>query len=116
MTNMFNKIKVRPAKCSWCFCNICLEVGSLDVSVFMRSKSYAQNSGYFVGVYTMFNSPQLVIVGEGVLTPPPFVDQSPFSKIPPFLEIQDVPTFYRSIRKTTVLKDCFNRFLHNFYS
>ena len=42
------------------------------------------------------------IVGKGVHTPPPF------SKIPPFLEIQDVPTFFRLIRKTKALKDSFN--------
>ena len=40
-----------------------------------------------------------IIVGKRVHTPPPF------SKIPPFLEIQDVPTFYRPIRKTKVLND-----------
>ena len=57
------------------------------------------------------------IVGKGVHTPP-FLDQPPppsFSKIPPFLEIQDVPTFYRPIRKTKVLKDSFSRFVYDFY-
>ena len=44
-------------------------------------------------------------------TPPP----PPFSKIPSFLEIQDVPTFYRPIRKTKVLNDSFNWFLYVFY-
>ena len=43
-----------------------------------------------------------------------FVGQPPFSKIPPFLEIQDVPTFYRPIRKTKVLNDPFNRFVYKF--
>ena len=42
--------------------NICLEVGSSDVSVFMGSESYAQNSGYVVGIYTMFTSLKLVNV------------------------------------------------------
>ena len=32
----------------------------------------------------------------------------PFSKISPLLEIQNVPTFFRLIRKTKVLKDSFN--------
>ena len=50
------------------------------------------------------------IVGKGSHTPPP-----PFSKIPPFLEIQDVPTFYRPIGKTKVLNDSFNRFVYKFY-
>ena len=50
-------------------------------------------------------------VGKGVHTP------LPFSKISPFLEIEDVTTFYRPIGKTKVLKDSFNRFLYlNFYS
>ena len=49
------------------------------------------------------------IVGKGVHTPK-FLDQPPFSTIPPFLEIQDVPTFYRPIRKTKVLKDSFNSY------
>ena len=39
------------------------------------------------------------IVGKGAHAPPPF------SKIPPFLEIQDVPTSHRSIRKTKVLNN-----------
>ena len=29
--------------------------------------------------------------------------------IPPFLEIQDVPTFYNPIQKRKVLKDLFNQ-------
>ena len=45
----------------------------------------------------------------------PFLGQLPFSKILPFLEIQDVPTFYRPIRKTKVLNDSFNRFVYKFY-
>ena len=50
-----------------------------------------------------------IVVGKEVHTPPPF------SKIPPFLEIQDVPTFYRPIRKTKVLNDFFNPFVYKFY-
>ena len=42
------------------------------------------------------------IVGKGAHTPPP----PPFSKIPSFLQIQDVPSFYRSIKKK-VLNDFF---------
>ena len=51
------------------------------------------------------------IVGEGVHTPPP-----PFSKIPPFLEIQYVPIFHRPIGKPKVLNDSFNRFVYKFYT
>ena len=40
--------------------------------------------------------------GKGVHT------SSPFSRIPSFLEIEDVPTFYRPIKKTKVLRDSFN--------
>ena len=39
----------------------------------------------------------------------------PYSKIPPFLEIQDVPTFYRSIGKAKVLNNSCNQFVYNFY-
>ena len=50
-----------------------------------------------------------VIVGKGGHTPPsPFLGQPPFYKIPPFLEIQDVPTFYRLIGKTKAFNDSFN--------
>ena len=49
-----------------------------------------------------------VIVGRRVHAPPPF------SKIPPFLEIQDVPTFYKLIKKIKVLKNSFNKFVYNF--
>ena len=63
------------------------------------------------GVLLMhYNPPKsLIIVGKGVHTSPPL------SKISPFLEIQDVPTFYRPIRKTKVLNDSFNQFVYKFY-
>ena len=48
----------------------------------------------------------LLIVGRG--------DHTPFSKIPPFLEIQNVPGFYRLIRKTKVQND-FALIVYNFY-
>ena len=51
------------------------------------------------------------IVSKGSHTPS-FLGQPPFSKIPPFLEIKDVPTFYRPTRKTKVL---INWFIYNFY-
>ena len=50
---------------------------------------------------------------KGVI--PPFLGTPPFSKIPLFLEIQDVPTFYRPIRKTKVLNESFNQLLYKFY-
>ena len=40
---------------------------------------------------------------------------TPFSKIPHFLEIQDAPTFHRSIGKTKVLNNSCNQFVYNFY-
>ena len=46
---------------------------------------------------------------------PPFLDQPPFSKIPLFLEIQDVPTFHMSIGKAKVLNISCNQFAYNFY-
>ena len=49
------------------------------------------------------------IVGKRGHTPP-------LSKIPPFLEIQDVPTFHRSIGKTKVLNDSCNQFVYHFYT
>ena len=57
---------------------------------------------------------EAAIVSKGVI-PPFFLDQPPFSKIPPFLEIQDVPTFHRFIRKTKVLNNSCNQFVFNFY-
>ena len=50
---------------------------------------------------------------RGVIAPSPFLDQlpsqpPPLSEIPRFLEIQDVPTFNRRIRKTKVLNGSFN--------
>ena len=47
------------------------------------------------------------IVGKG--------GHTPFSTIPPFLEIQDIPTFYRPIKKTKVLNESFNQLLYKFY-
>ena len=47
---------------------------------------------------------------------PPFLGHPPpLSKIPPFLEIQDVPTFYRPNRKMKVLNESFNQLLYKFY-
>ena len=60
--------------------------------------------------------PQLV--RGAILPPPPLLfsrSTSPFSKISTFLEIQDVPTFYRSIRKTKVLNESSNQLLYKFY-
>ena len=48
------------------------------------------------------------IVGKGG-SYPPFLDQ------PPFPEIQDVPTFHWSIRKTKVLNNSCQQFVYNFY-
>ena len=39
----------------------------------------------------------------------------PFLKFPPFLEIQDVLTINRPIRKTKVLNESFNQLLCKFY-
>ena len=55
------------------------------------------------------------MVGKSGHTPPPFLGQPPFSKILPFLEIQDVPTFDRPIGKTKVLNDSFNQFVYKSY-
>ena len=55
------------------------------------------------------------MVGKGVIPPPLFQINPPFSKIPPFLEIQDVPTFHRSIGKTKELNNSCNQFVYNFY-
>ena len=60
--------------------------------------------------YLLINDKILDIGSKGGHTPPPF------SKISPFLEIQDDPTFYRPIGKTKVLNDSFNRVLYKFYS
>ena len=56
-----------------------------------------------------------IIVGKGGHPSPLFQINTPFSKIPLFLEIQDVPTFHRLIKKTKVLNNFCNRFVYNFY-
>ena len=53
-----------------------------------------------------------IIVGKGGHTPP-FLAQPPPPS--PFLEIQDVPNFYRPIEKTKVLNESFNQLLSKFY-
>ena len=54
------------------------------------------------------------IVGKGGHTP--FSRSTPpFSKIPTFLEIQDVPTFHRPIRKKKAPNNSRNQFLYHFY-
>ena len=55
---------------------------------------------------------RLCLVGKGSNNPPP---PHPFSKILPFLEIQNVPSFYRPIEKTKVLNESFNQLLYKFY-
>ena len=54
-----------------------------------------------------------IIVGKGGHTPP-FLAQ-PLPPPPTFLEIQDVPNFYRPIEKTKVLNESFNQLLSKFY-
>ena len=58
----------------------------------------------------------IAMVGKGG-SYPPFLEQPPppFSKILPFLEIQDVPTFHRSIGKTKVLNKSCKQFVYNLY-
>ena len=56
-----------------------------------------------------------VIVGKGAHNPAFSRSTPPLFKDSPFLEIQDVPTFYRPIGKTKVLKDSFNQLAYNFY-
>ena len=43
------------------------------------------------------------------------VTPHPFSRSTPFLEIWDVPTVYRPIRKTKVLNESFKQLLYKFY-
>ena len=50
-----------------------------------------------------------IIVGKGGHTP------SFLAQPPSFLEIQDVPNFYRPIEKTKVLNESFNQLLSKFY-
>ena len=54
------------------------------------------------------------IVGKGGHTPLFFVTPL-LPSDSPFLEIQDVPTFYRHIRETKVLSESFNRLFYKFY-
>ena len=54
--------------------------------------------------------PYWPIVGTGGHTPDPL-----FSKIPSFLEIQDVPTFDRCIKKPKVLNNFCNQFIYHLH-
>ena len=57
----------------------------------------------------------IYIVGKGGHTHLPFSRLIPLSKIPPFLEIQDIPNFYRPIGKIKVLNESFNQLLYKFH-
>ena len=57
----------------------------------------------------------IAMVGKGGSYPPFLEQPPPFSKILPFLEIQDVPTFHRSIGKTKVLNKSCKQFVYNLY-
>ena len=65
------------------------------------------------------NGKKLFVVGKGGHTSPPptptFSRSTPLFQDPPFLEIQDVPTFHRSIRKTKVLNNSCNQFVNHLY-
>ena len=66
------------------------------------------------------NIPSKISAAKAIAKGPQFIvgkggHITPFSKFPPFLEIQDVPTFYRAIGKTKVLNEALNRFVYKFY-
>ena len=73
------------------------------------SKKLNLRGGKFKGGPKMLGE-SMNIVGKGVIDPPlTFLDQPP----PPlFLEIQDVPTFHRFLKKTKVLNNSCNQFLY----
>ena len=76
---------------------------------FQREHQQAKNKGR--GASIRYLPP--IVGGRGHT--PLFLDQPPFSKISPFLEIQDVLTFHRSIRKTKALNNSCNQFVYHFY-
>ena len=89
-------------------------------SYFENRTQFVSINGYFSDLYFIccgvlqgsISWPSLFVISElvkGVIPSPSF------SKIPPFLEIQDVPTFYRPIRKAKVLNESFNQFVYKFY-
>ena len=75
-----------------------------------------QKIEFFLGGAKFKGGPKILvggamnIVGKGGHTFP-FLDQPP----PPFLEIQDFPTFDRSFRKTKVLINSCNQFVYHFH-
>ena len=71
----------------WFFCKF-----STKFQSFLKNKNFKNIKGPFKND---------AIVGKGGHTP--------------FLEIQDVPAFYRHIQKTKVLNDSFNQSAYNFY-
>ena len=94
------------------------KVASIGAEILNVLKSFVHHImiWFIIHHQVIQNISWLGLVGKGGHTPPPpFIDQLPFSKIPPFLEIQDVPTFHRFIGKTKVVNNCCNQFVYNFY-
>ena len=86
-------------------CKVVARDGSL-VSVTPNHFGQADASGCYFGRVVRVD-----MVGRGGHTslPPSFL------RFPPFLEIQDVPTFYRSFGKTKVMNNSCNQFVYHFY-
>ena len=67
----------------------------VKLKVKFRSDKWLDDSEVGLKVF-IFISPAK---SKGEESYPLFLDQAPLSKIPPFLEIEDSPTFHRSIGK-----------------
>ena len=91
----------------------------LSLLPFERFIGHGEHITHDISVNNFFNKSinsfcySKTIVGKGGHSHPFTRSTHPFSKIPPFLEIQDVPTFHRSIGKTKVLNNSCNQFLYS---
>ena len=92
------------------------KVASIGAEILNVLKSFVHHImiWFIIHHQVIQNISWLGLVGKGGHSPP-FLDQLPFSKIPSFLETQDVPTFHRFIGKTKVLNNSCNQFVYNFY-
>ena len=107
-TQKYGHFRIRASAIrSWNYTHDMLKINlSLKNSTLKGIKYFLTK--YFIESYQQF------MVGKGV-THPFSRSTTPFSKFPPFLEIQDAPTFHRSIGKTKVLNSSCNQFVYHFY-
>ena len=79
----------------------------IQLIFFLLNSLLSQNLSLFIGVLSQLK--------REVISLHLFQINTPFSESFLFLEIQDFPTFHRSIRKIKMLNNLCNQFVYNFY-